>query len=475
MRERRTARLWLRGLRTRLIVAFVLVTLLGAGAAVWASASSAGSALLTLSEQRIIETVRGQINTIASMLALPADQDSLDRLREAVGGDALVRAGGLSSQAGATAGLVTTAVSDAVHRDSRLFTQRVVVDGKPWLLVGTPIIATGPDGARTRSGVDVFVASELSTVEAQITEVVRSAILTALIAVPLAIGLALLASRSVLRPVRRLRDTARQLESGDLSARSPELGADELADLSRSINEMAASVQSSVIELARLEADAKRFTADVSHELRTPLSTLTAVMEVLASTTAVMEPDGRESAQLAVTETRRLVVLVEDLMEVARFDAGAAVLRLEDVDLTQAVRDTVRARGWLELVELPPAGDPVWAGVDARRLDVIVANLVGNALRHGAPPVRVHLLATREDVVIEVVDSGDGISYEALPHVFDRFYKADRSRVRTPGSGLGLSIAWENARLHGGDLAVQNTLDAGARFILRIPRDEEDE
>lgn len=470
-----TGALWLRGLRTRLIVAFVLVTLVGAGAAGWASATAAGNALLALSEQRTIDTVRGQITAIAPTLSLPADQESLDRLRGAVGGTALVRAGDLSSYDDATAGLVTAALTEAVRREDRLVTQRVVAGEKPWLLVGTPIVATGPDGSRTASGVEVFVATDFSAVDAQIADVVRAAIVPALIAVPLAVVLALLASRSVLRPVRQLRDTARQLEAGDLSARSPELGADELADLSRSVNEMAASVQSSMLELARLEADAKRFTADVSHELRTPLSTLTAVAEVLASEAEGMGPDARESAELALTETRRLVVLVEDLIEVARFDSGAAVLRLEEVDVVQAARDTVRARGWLEPVELSPTGTSVWARVDARRLDVIVANLVGNALRHGEPPVRVHVSATPEHVVVEVVDSGEGIAEGTLPHVFYRFYKADRSRVRTPGSGLGLSIARENAHLHGGDLTAENTADAGARFVLRIPRKEEDE
>src|SRR5205807_423106 len=109
-----------------------------------------------------------------------------------------------------------------------------------------------------------------------------------------------------------------------------------------------------------------------------------------------------------------------------------------------------------------------------RRLDVIVANLVGNALRHGRPPVRVHVSESREQVWIEVTDRGPGLPERVLPHVFDRFYKADAARTRTRGSGLGLAIALENARLHGGDLTAGNASGGGARFVLRLPRDLEE-
>jgi two-component system sensor histidine kinase MtrB len=236
---------------------------------------------------------------------------------------------------------------------------------------------------------------------------------------------------------------------------------------------MAGSVQASMAALRRMQADARRFAADVSHELRTPLSTLTAVADVLAAAADGMEPDARESSRLAITETHRLVRLVEDLMEVSRFDAGTAGLRVEEVDAAGAVRDCLRARGWLDRAELT-APDGIGLRVDRRRLDVIIANLVGNAVRHGAPPVRVRVSASGGQVRIEVADSGPGLPEHVLPHVFDRFYKADTARTRTPGSGLGLAIALENARLHGGDLTAANAAGGGARFTLRLPRNPED-
>jgi two-component system sensor histidine kinase MtrB len=454
-----------RGLRPRLLVAFVLATVLGAAAAAWSSTESASERLVESTQQRLTESVTRQVGTVAPELTYPPDEAALERLRAVAGSHALVRYRDLSAGDGT---LATDALRTAVRIQQRLATQRIITGGRPWLLVGTPVVVTSLDGARTPSEIEVYVAYDLTGVEEQIDAMTRSAALTAALALPLAIVLALLASRSVLRPVRDLRDTARRLAAGDLGARARPRGADELAELTTTVNEMAGSLQASMAEIRRMQADARRFAADVSHELRTPLSTLTAVVEVLAMSADGMAPDARESAQLAITETRRLVTLVEDLMEVSRFDAGTAALRVEEVDVAAAVRDCLRARDWSHEVELV-APDGILARLDRRRLDVMIANLVGNALRHGAPPVRVHVSASGEQVRIEVTDSGPGLSEHVLPHVFDRFYKADAARVRTPGNGLGLAIALENTRLHGGDLTAANVDGGGARFLLWLP------
>ncbi len=466
--------LWPRGLRSRLLVAFVLVTVLGAAVAAWSSAGSASAALVTSAEHRLTEAVTGQVAAVAPGLTHPPDQDALEQLRAAVGPNTLVTYEDLRSADGVVPGLITDSLRAAVRTGNRMVTQRIIADGEPWLVMGTPLVITAPDGARTPSGIEVYAARDLSGVEREIDGMVRSAVVTAALALPLAVLLALLAAGSVLRPVRDLRDTARRLATGDLGARSNPRGADEMADLTATVNEMAESLQASMAALRRMQADARRFAADVSHELRTPLSTLTAVVEVLAMSADGMEPEARESARLAIIETRRLVTLVEDLMEVSRFDAGTARLRVEDVDVTGAVRDCLRARSWSDLVEVTAPGE-LLARLDRRRVDVIVANLVGNALRHGERPVRVVVSASGGQVLIEVTDSGPGVPDHVLPHVFDRFYKADAARTRTPGSGLGLAIAVENARLHGGDVEAGNRVDArGARFVVRLPQEAED-
>lgn len=463
-------RWWPRGLRARLLAAATLVALAAAGAAAWSSANSASDALLLSNRKQHTSAVATQIGAMAPTLTYPPDQATLDQLCATVGGDTLVTYRGLRSVSGTGQRLVTDELRHALREKNRLATQQVVDNDRPWLLIGTPIMITAVDGTRTPSGIEVYTARDLADVESSIDELAGDAMGTATLSLPLAALLALLAARSVLRPVRELRDTARKLAAGDLAARTPPVGADELAALTVTLNEMAESVQSSMAAMRRMQADAKRFVADASHELRTPLSTLTAVMEVLADTADDMEPDARESAQLAIAETRRLVRLAEDLMEVSRFDAGTAVMRIEEFDLSEAICETLRARGWLVRVELASPGE-VRMRADRRRVDVVVANLVGNALRHGEPPVRVRVAATHERVRVEVVDSGPGLTDSALPYVFERFWKAGPARARSSGSGLGLAIALENTRLHRGDLSAGNAAGGGARFVLSLPRD----
>jgi len=290
------------------------------------------------------------------------------------------------------------------------------------------------------------------------------------LALPVAVAVALLAARQVLRPVRALNTAASQLGRGRLDVRLRTTGSDELAQLVTTFNNTAAELQRTVGTLQAMEADARRFVADVSHELRTPLAAMNAVTDVLDEDAGQLPADTAVAARLVSAETRRLTRLVQDLIEISRFDAGRAELRREELDVAAAVADSLAARGWEHgagLVTELPAG--IAAALDRRRLDIVVANLVGNAMRHGAPPVEVVLRAEDGDVVLTVTDHGPGIPEEVLPAVFDRFTKADTARARSEGSGLGLSIARENARLHGGDIVAANT-GTGARFELRVPR-----
>ncbi|MFC9975768.1 ATP-binding protein [Spirillospora sp. NPDC127200] len=286
----------------------------------------------------------------------------------------------------------------------------------------------------------------------------------------LSVVLALLAARGVLRPVRDLGRAARGLAAGRLDTRLRPRGSDELADLARTFNKTAEALESTVAELREREAAARRFVADVSHELRTPLAAMAAVSDVLDEDAAGLPPDTAAAARLVSAETGNLARLVDDLIEVSRFDAGAASLASRRIDAADALRRTLRSRSWSDRVEtdLPDGVDAV---LDPRRLDVIIANLAGNALRHGAPPVRLRLRADERVLVIEVSDHGPGIPPAARPHVFDRFFKADAARTRSDGSGLGLAIAQENARLHGGEIVLADPADGrGALFVLRIPR-----
>jgi two-component system sensor histidine kinase MtrB len=284
-------------------------------------------------------------------------------------------------------------------------------------------------------------------------------------------GLAFAASRRVLRPVRRLGQAAQRMSRGDLSVRIEPRGRDELAQLVTSFNEMASALEDKVGELQLMEIRARRFASDVSHELRTPLTAMTAVTDVLGGNEG-LTGDAAAAAQLVRQEVLHLNRLVEDLIEMSRFDAGTAQLVTDDTDVATAVSRCLHARGWTDVRTDVPAGLTV--RLDRRRFDVIVANLVGNALRHGRPPVEVTARIRRSgpggmQLALEVRDHGPGLPAATIPHVFDRFYKTDTARARSEGSGLGLAIAWENARLHGGRIEAGNHPGGGAVFTVGLP------
>ncbi|MFI7706878.1 ATP-binding protein [Nonomuraea sp. NPDC049480] len=347
--------------------------------------------------------------------------------------------------------------------------QRVVWRGEPILIIGAPLLIVESDGTTRVSGIEVYTARSLMPEQRSIDELAARAWLTGGAALAFAVVLALLAARGVLRPVRELGRAARLLGEGELRTRIEVRGSDELADVARTFNNTAAELERHVKQLRAMEADARRFVADVSHELRTPLAALAAVADVLDEEAAGLPEHAGRAARLVSQETLNLTALVNDLIEISRFDSGVAALALNEVDVAELVRATLRTRGWSESVhtELPPA---VTARLDPRRVDVILANLVGNALRHGEPPVSVRLCADPHWIALEVRDRGPGLDEAVLPHVFDRFYKANAARARSEGSGLGLAIARENARLHRGDLTVTNAPDGGAIFTLRLPR-----
>jgi two-component system sensor histidine kinase MtrB len=282
---------------------------------------------------------------------------------------------------------------------------------------------------------------------------------------------AIAASRRVLLPVRRLARAATQMSGGDLSVRVEPRGRDELAQLVTSFNGMASALEDKVGELEGMEARARRFAGDVSHELRTPLTAMTAVVDILHEHPG-LTGDAATAARLVQQEVQHLNRLVEDLIEISRFDAGTAQLVTDDTDVATAVSRCLRARSWTDVSADVPAGLTV--RLDRRRFDVILANLVGNALRHGALPVTVTAGLQPDGqganrLTVDVRDHGEGLSPAAIPHLFDRFYKADTARARSEGSGLGLAIAWENARLHGGHIDAGNHSGGGAIFTASLP------
>ena len=272
-------------------------------------------------------------------------------------------------------------------------------------------------------------------------------------------------ARSTLRPVGRASDAARSLAEGLLETRLPVEGQDEFGAWAQSFNEMAAALEGKISALSAAQARERRFTADVAHELRTPLTALVGEASLLAQHLDSMPVEPRRPAELLIADVGRLRTLVEDLMAISRLDAGAESVQAETVELGALARAAVQARGWDGRVRLD--ADEVVVTSDPRRLEGIVANLVGNALQHGGGEAAVRVGRDGTAAFVEVADQGPGISPEHLPHLFERFYKADPARSGT-GTGLGLAIAQENARLLGGRIEVWSEVGKGSRFTLRL-------
>ncbi|MGW4031592.1 ATP-binding protein [Streptomyces sp. NPDC004838] len=471
-RARRVPARLLGGLRTRLLVAFVLIALVSAVTATGLAYREYRNAVLRSAQDAFAADLREQVESLAPEFDIPPDQRSLTALAgdvsDGLSGDPSVvaRYQKLTAVSGprTAASLITPELGSAVRTGDRTRLQRVEHRGEPYLVAGTPVAF---DNGRD-SGLDVFAVASLRTEQQEIgslLDTVRNGVIPVLV---LAALLALLAARTVLRPVRELGRATRALATGALTTRVTTRGRDELADLAQDFNTTADALQTSVGELREQEEKARRFAADVSHELRTPLAAMTMMTTVLDEDAGHLPPDAARAARGVGAETARLSRLVDDLMEMSRFDAKAARLISTEVDLVATVRSTLALRGWSETVRLH-APETVRAAVDRRRVDVIVANLVGNAVRHGAPPVTVTLTPDADGVVLEVSDHGPGLPPEVIGHVFDRFYKADTARSRSEGSGLGMSIALENARLHGGTIEAANRPGGGALFTLRLP------
>ncbi|MDI3385565.1 HAMP domain-containing sensor histidine kinase [Streptomyces sp. B-S-A8] len=474
----------LTSLRLRLVLVFALIALIAAvsasGIAYWLNRE----AVLTRTQDAALGDFKEAMQDRVAALPRRPTQDELDRAARNMAhgsqGYSVVLIGedpdgrtvvGTSELDAFTLDDVPDALRKAVRQPTtaksgektyRLFWQREVEGGTPYLVGGTRVMGGGPTGYMLKS-----LAPEAKDLNSLAWSL---GIATALALIGAAL-LAQAAATTVLKPVHRLGVAARRLGEGKLDTRLRVSGTDELAELSRTFNSTAASLEKKVADMSAREESSRRFVADMSHELRTPLTAITAVTEVLEEEEDSLDPMIAPAVRLVVSETRRLNDLVENLMEVTRFDAGTARLVLDDVDIADQITACIDARAWLDAVDLD-AERGITARLDPRRLDVILANLIGNALKHGGSPVRVSVREEGEDLLISVRDHGPGIPEEVLPHVFDRFYKASASRPRSEGSGLGLSIALENAHIHGGEITAANSPAGGAVFTLRLPNGE---
>ncbi len=446
-------------LRRRLTLAFALTAGVAAAALAVSSFLLVRDARLTDSRDRALEQSRFNLVLAAEVLPAEGPEALVDAYERRGSFDTVLVVDGTSyaSSLSLSEAQVPAELEELVAEGQLAYERAEIADTR-YLVTGGRVSGTEGDEA-------YFFFSE-EDVWKDLADL-RNILLAGLGVVVLVAALAgALLARRTLAPVARASAAAHSLAEGLLDTRLPAESSDEFGAWATSFNEMAEALEAKITALSEAQARERRFTADVAHELRTPLTAIVNEASLLGAHIVRMPAEARRPAELLIEDVKRLRDLVEDLMEISRLDAGTQSVRPEALDLGSLVASAVRARGWEDRVRLE--ADDVVLTSDPRRVERIVANLIGNALEHAGRDISVRVGTDGLGAFVEVTDRGPGIAPEDLQHLFERFYKADPART-SRGTGLGLAIALENAHLLGGDVEVWSETGVGARFTLRLP------
>jgi two-component system, OmpR family, sensor histidine kinase MtrB len=362
---------------------------------------------------------------------------------------------------------------------ARTDSQELVVSHEPGIAVGAQVTLTADGSTYT-----VYFLFPLEEQQDTMRLVTRALLTAGVLMLVLVAGVSWLVTRQVVTPVRMARRVAERLAAGRLQERLRVTGEDDVARLATSFNQMASNLQRQIRQLEELSRVQRRFVSDVSHELRTPLTTVRMAGDVLHDARRDFDPATARAAELLQGELDRFETLLVDLLEISRFDAGAAVLDTDDVnlvDVAHRVVDVTRALAEQHAVrlEVDAPDHPCLAEADVRRVERVVRNLVTNAIDHAHPdgdlarPARVVIRVAGDEqaAAIAVRDYGIGLAPGESAMVFNRFWRADPARARTSGgTGLGLSISMEDTHLHGGWLQAWGRPGEGSQFRLTLPR-----
>ncbi|WP_309097277.1 MtrAB system histidine kinase MtrB [Streptomyces sp.] len=359
----------------------------------------------------------------------------------------------------------------AAQSYTRITYNNEIKDSQPGLVIGKQV--NDPNG----DPYQLYYLFPLTQEEKSLSLVKGTLATAGLFVVVLLGAIAWLVVRQVVTPVRMAAGIAERLSAGRLQERMKVTGEDDIARLGEAFNKMAQNLQLKISQLEDLSRMQRRFVSDVSHELRTPLTTVRMAADVIHEAREDFDPVTARSAELLADQLDRFESLLADLLEISRFDAGAAALEAEPIDLREVVRRVVSGAEPLaerKGTRIRVLGDqqPVVAEADARRVERVLRNLVVNAVEHGeGNDVIVRLAAAGGAVAVAVRDYGVGLKPGEATRVFSRFWRADPARARTTGgTGLGLSIALEDARLHGGWLQAWGEPGGGSQFRLTLPR-----
>jgi two-component system sensor histidine kinase MtrB len=373
---------------------------------------------------------------------------------------------------------VPSALAERVgrHAELALVYVRSPVESGRMLIVGAPVRIEQSDQVGVQQA---YFFYPLGFQEATLSKLSNFLLIVGAGLLAAVVILAAISIGRVLQPIQRARDVAEEIAAGNLAARIPQATSqDDFGKLAESFNRMTDNLAQKIGELEHVGSLQARFVSDVSHELRTPLATVRMAADYIHAARTGLPPDAQRAAVLLERELERFENLLEDLLEISRFDAGVINLEPVEVDVSGLLDEVVDAldpiaHGRKVDVNLEvdrSQGQPLVAA-DPRRLDRVFSNLVKNAIEHTVEGgVRIWVGRRGREVVVTVADDGEGIPAEDLPHIFERFYRADVHRARTlGGTGLGLAIALENVNLHRGSIDVQSEVGEGSTFTVALP------
>ena len=433
------------------------------------SGALAGASFLVVRQARLQDSLergleRARTNFLLAGLAL-GSESSLDDINNLLstyrraGLEAIIFADGeilATNSELREASTVPSSLREDLEEDESAY-ERTDIAGTPYVLVGQMVEGTD---------LELFFAFREAGVQRLISELGKVLLVGWLVLVAASGVVGVLLSRRMLAPVSRASAAARSLAEGLLETRLPVETQDEFGILATSFNEMAQALEEKINELSRSRERERRFTANVAHELRTPIGALVVEASLVRDQLDDIPPGARRPVELLVEDVRRLRRLVEELMEISLFDAGRQTVEMEQIDVPAVINSLIARRGWKDAVKFE--ADPVTIDSDRRRLERIIGNLIDNAIKYGREDVMVCVRQGNGAVAIEVADCGPGIPSEHIPHLFERFFKADPSRAGT-GTGLGLSIVHENVRLLQGSIDVHSGTGEGSTFKVNLP------
>jgi two-component system, OmpR family, sensor histidine kinase MtrB len=460
------------GLRTRIMAMFVIGALLLSLFLAAVAYSFTRSSLINQRERTSAE--QAYRNARVAQRELTAGNSNanaiIDRLLEVGVPQALINIDGAwaSPSARLTSDLIPASMQDKVLVQDTPAKMIISLDGVPTLVVGVPLESTRPAA--------YFEFADLSDANATLRNVGLSLLFGGMITTLAGALAGMIAAKRAIRPLGDAAQAAKAIAGGRLDTRLENTDDHDLQLLSTAFNDMAEALQN------RVERDA-RFASDVSHELRSPLMTLAASVEVMQARRDEMPERAQAALDLLVGDVVRFQGLVEDLLEISRFDAGAIRLHLEDLLVAEFVRQAVAVSSLPKTkLSVSERAEGLIMHGDRRRLARVVANLIDNARVHGggAPEITVTEAEGEGEplahVWIVVEDHGPGVPVEERSLVFERFARGAVAgrRSSSDGAGLGLSLVEEHVRMHGGRVWVEDRTDGepGARFVLELPAEE---